>query len=59
MSNAPGERLPSDTSALHRYRSPIEEDRELYREAMEKEKEWLAAERKAQAKRAVEDSDAG
>jgi len=26
---------------------------------MEKEKEWLAAERKAQAKRAVEDSDAG
>jgi hypothetical protein len=26
---------------------------------MEKEKKWLAAERKAQAKRAVEDSDAG
>lgn len=39
--NAPGERLPSDTSALDRCRSSIEEDRERYRDAMEKEKEQL------------------
>jgi hypothetical protein len=36
-----GERLPSDTSALDCYRWTIEEDRELHREAMEKEKEQL------------------
>jgi len=34
-------------------------EREPYQEAMEKEKERLAAERKAQAKRAVDDSNAG
>jgi hypothetical protein len=52
-------RLRRSTSALDRYRSTTEEDREPYREAMEKEKERHAAERKAQAKRAVDDSEAG